>query len=269
MTDPGLLPPTAQAAPAPSMGAAPVMPNQAPAPADPMAADPMAPAGPARGMSVPQPQRDYQANPLNEKDQQDLINFQIMATKVIHNPEIRTKLIERIKGIEHPYADIVEASLVVMQRVEQEGIKNKRPWDNAVKLIGGMNIVEQVIEVAQASGKIAAEIPSQDYQVIQGQAVQKYYQKKIATGEISKEQAAEDAHMLAKYQAQMQGEDTSEITQRLGATAKLQQQGVNAPENAALPDGQLKAPVPAADPMHPKTTMKEMLATGQGGLLNG
>jgi len=263
MVDQGLLPPN-QAAPT-QVGPAPTMPNQVTAtPTQSSAALGVAPA-----MSAPQPQRDYQSNPLNERDQVEFTRFQIVATKVIHNPEIRTKIVDRIKGQDHPYTEIADASLVVMQRVEQEGIKNKKPWDDAIKLLGGMSIVEQVTEVAQASGKVPAEIPHQDYRVIYGEAVQKYYQQKIASGEISKEQAAQDAHMLAKQQAQMNGDDTGEIDQRLGATAKLQQQGINAPANAAMPGGQLKVPEPAADPMHPATTMKEVLASGQGGLLNG
>jgi len=290
MVNQGLLPSTAAAPvnPGPAMpnqaapvdpgpvGSAPVMPNQA-APVDPGPAMPgqvapvnPAPIGPVSSapISTPQPQRDYQSNPLNEKDKENLTNFQIMVTKVVHNPQIRGKIIERIKGKEHPYAEIADASLVIMQRVEQEGIRNKQPWDDAVKLLGGMIIVEQVIEVAQASGRVPTSIPHQDYRIIYGEAIQKYYKRKIASGEITKSQAAQDAHMLAQQQAQMKGEDTTGINQRLNATSKLQQQGITAPAKAALPGAQLKAPEPAANPMRPVTTMKEVLASGQGGLLN-
>lgn len=255
----GMLPPVQGPAP----GAAPVSP---PAPGSPPPPG-MAPgAAPPPGGTPSQVTRDYTANPINQEDMDNVNKFTIMATKVIHTPQTREKILGRIKGVQHPYDEIADAALVVMSRVEQEGAKDQ-PWDQAVKVMGGAAVVDQVIEMASAAGKIPEEIPENDQKVILGQAIQKYYQQKIATGEITKAQAAEDAHMASQVQAQMGGADVQGINKRVEATQAVKGQGVAPPEAMNPQMGALKAPQPAADPMRPETTMKEVLGGG-GGLLD-
>lgn len=253
----GLLPPAAAAAATTQPDAGPVQPGVAP-----VAAAPSQPTG------VPQVQRDYQANPINQEDMDNVNKFTIMATKVIHTPQTREKILGRIKGVQHPYDEIADASLVVMNRIEQEAQKEGQPWDQAVKLMGGTSIVEQVVELASAAGKIPPEIPEDDKKIILGQAVQKYYQQKISSGEMTKQQAAEEAHMAAQVQAQMSGQDISGTNKRLEATNNLKQQGGTAAAQAGVNPQGMPTPVPAADPMNPETTMKQVLATGKGGLLD-
>lgn len=215
-------------------------------------------------MVQPQAERDYASNPLNDEDMGNVNKFIAMATKVIHSPETQDKVLGRIKGTQHPYSEIADAAVVVMERVEQEGLKNGQPWDQAVKLMGGTNIVGQVIELAGAAGKIPQEVPEEDFRVILAQAIQQYTKKKIATGEMTQEQAARDAHIAAQTQAKMQGADTTKVNQQLSATQTAGNRVSSARDPAPL-----SAPAPAADPMRPETTMKEVLATKGGGLING
>jgi hypothetical protein len=226
------------------------------------------PPQPGQPQVARQPERDYDANPLGEQDMEQLNQFTIMATKLIHNPQTRDKILGRIKGVEHPYDEIADASLIVMNRLEQEAQKTGQPWDKAIKLMGGMEVVGQVIEVATAAGKIPEDVPEEDKRIILGQAVQKYYQQKLATGEITKEEAARDAHIAAMGQAGMEGANTDQINQRIRTTDGMRRKTQNVAAASEVP-GKLQAPQPAANPMQPGTTMKEVLAAGQGGLLDG
>jgi len=263
-TAPAAPAPGGQPAPAPAMGGQP-----APAPGG-------QPAAPPIQSGVPQAERDYQGNPITQKDMDEVDKFSILASKLIHAPETRDKVLGRIKGQAHPYDEIADASLVVIDRIERLGQTEGTPWDQAVKLLGGINVVGQVINLAAAAGKIPNEIPDKDRQVILAQTVQKYYKQKIASGEMTKEQAARDAHLAAQAKAQLEGTDVSQTNQRAVATQKLQNDGANAPDKAnlvaqakAAPGAGLQKPEPAANPMRPQTTMKEALAGGAGGLING
>lgn len=219
--------------------------------------------------SIKQPPRDYKANPLNKNDEYNLNKFNYAATQIIHDPKIQKHLVSQLESSrKHPYEAIADLSFAVMERVNAEATKNKTEWDDTVKLMGGMSIVKQITEIASVIGKVKKNLSQKDFNVIFGEAVQKYYQHKIAAGEISKKQASQDAHMMAQLHAQMKGEDVSGVNKRIQATSDLQAQGVNA-NNSSLAAGTLATPQPAKNPMKPDTTMKEVLATGQGGLLNG
>jgi hypothetical protein len=247
-----------------------LIPPQQPQPAVPgqpvaTSPQPAAPGGPP--VATPQVQRDYESNPINQEDMDNVDKFSIMATKLIHTPQTRDKVLSRIKGVQHPYDEIADASLVIVNRLEQEANKAGEPWDQSVKLMGGADVVQQVVELAAAAGKIPGDIPEDDHKVILGQTIQKYYQQKIASGEITKAQAAEDAHMAAQTQANIAGQDTSGTNKRLQATQELRDQGVVPGQTATGPQ-KMQTPTPAADPMNPDTTMKEVLAAGPGGLLD-
>jgi len=176
----------------------------------------------------------------------------------------------RKQAAELPREDFIRTLFIniMVNRIEQEAQQKGEPWDQAVKLMGGVNIVEQVVELAQAAGKVQGEIPEAEQKVILASTVQKYYNQKMATGEISKEQAARDASLAAQAQAQVEGADVSGTMARAKATEGVKQDNTNAVATAVTQPGGMPTPQPSANPMKPDTTMKEVLAGGQGGLLN-
>ena len=232
-----------------------------------------APQGEQNQMQFDEPfpyvRRDYKNNPLNKQDEVELSKFKYTAAQLIHNPKVTDMIIKRLESnSNHPYKSIADLSLNIMYRMESEAHKNKKPWDDVVKLTGGIDIVKQITEIASVIGKVRKDMPQKDFTLIFGETVQQYYKSKLASGEITKAQAAEDAYVVGQLQAQLKGEDVSETTKRLQTTNQLQQQGINF-SNSTVDNGQFKTPEPVDNPMNPPTTMKEVLDTGKGGLLNG
>ena len=66
----------------------------------------------------------------------------------------------------------------------------------------------------------------------------------------------------------MDNTDTGNLDQRVAATEQMKSAAVNAPKKGLVEPQGMQAPVPN-DPFKPGATMKETLATGQGGLLDG
>ena len=261
----GLIPPQNDAAPVQSGEVTPepqeqgLIPQQPPSQSTPAMGRPIA---------TPEPERDYEANPLNEEDKDNLDKFRITATKLIHSPQTSPKILARIKGQQDPHTEVADAAYGVITRIIQQGKKEKRPYDKAVLLAGGVDVVSQILELASAAHKLPAEPNEQDAKIIAGKVVQRYYKERMATGEISKEQAARDAQIAAAAQAKAQGDDVSETAQRVNATQEMKGAAVNAPKKGLSDPNGLQAPQ-EQNPFNPTATMKETLATGQGGLLNG
>lgn len=257
----GLLPaaPPVQQAPAQQPVPQPVQ-QQAPAPGQQPGQAPM--------MGRTQVERDYENNPLNDEDKDNLDKFSIMATNLIHTPGTRESILKRIKRQGSPHTELADAAYGVINRVIKQGKQEGEPFDQAVLILGGTDVVAQVVELAQAGGKLKEKPTEQDMRVITAKVVQNYYKERIASGEISKEQAARDAHLAATAQAGSEGADTSQVAQQARATQDLKGASVNAPKKGMLDSDGMQAPAPA-DPFKPQSTMKETLATGQGGRFNG
>ena len=131
-----------------------------------------------------------------------------------------------------------------------------------------MNVVSQVLELASAAKKLPAEPTEQDVKVIAAKVVKRYYNDRIAAGELTKEDAARDAHIAASAQAGAGGGDVSGTVQQVNATQDMKSAAVNSPKQGLSDPNGLQAPQ-EQNPFKPMATMKETLATGQGGLLNG
>jgi galactitol-specific phosphotransferase system IIB component len=223
-----------------------------------------APDAPVGQTQVP---RDYASNPLGLEDKDDLDEFSILATKLINSPETREKVLSRIQKREHPFKEIASASLVVMDRLEQHAKDQGKPWDKAVAVLGLVNITSQISDLAVASNKVKEPIEPEQKKLIFAESMKRYVKKKIKTGEITQKEAAKMAHQGALSQGAKGGADVEGSQAKLAATQEKQNAAANAPKNAS--NGMLEAPAPEEDPMNPSTTMKEVLANGQGGLLNG
>ena len=209
------------------------------------------------------PERDYESNPLNETDKDNIDKFITMGTRLIHSPETKGKVLERIEGIASPYTEVADAAYGVINRVLQQGKKEGKPFDTAVLIMGGTDIVGQVIELAEAANKLPAKPNEDDIKVITANVVKKYYQERIASGEISKEEAARDAQLATSAQATQDGEDLSGVQNDIEGIEKKHNEAMNGSKMGA---NGLKVPTPQ-NAFNPQATMKDVLAADQGGLL--
>jgi len=202
---------------------------------------------------MPQQQRDYNQNPLGPQDKDEYEKFVISAQKLIHSPQTRDTILKRI-GVsqEGPIADIADTVVLIVDRIDQQSAKDQgQPVDNAIKLQGANVVTGQVIEVAEAAGKIP-QMSEDERAVAYSYAVQKYTDRMIARGETTREE-------LQKY-----AQEAVAMGQKSGAIDMNRMKGAQ-----GQPPAQAQAPATEGpdDPMRPRETMSQKLA--KGGLLNG
>lgn len=259
MPDPmnqGLLADPQPMAPAPQQGVAPA-PGVAPA----------SPGGQPAAAPAPAPRRDYQQQPLNEQDAQELEMFVISAQKLIHSPQSRDQILGRIGvGQKGPIDDISDTALLVVDRVESQLAKDLgKPVDDFVKLQGANSVVGDLIAVAEASKKVP-KLSEDEKAVAYAHAVQKYTDRMIQRGEITREELQKYAQEAVKIGQQSGALNTDKMKQALpeGQVAATPDPTMAAPASSPAPMGAAPQPV---NPIHPPETMAQKLA--KGGLLNG
>jgi len=131
--------------------------------------------------------RDYKANPLNDDDRDQFDKISVQATKLIHLPQSRPKILERIGGKAHPFKDIADAAVAVMGMIDQQSVKEKQPTDKAVRMLGYIDIAKQITDLAVAAGKLKEKPTEQDMKVIIARVVQKDQSNLLNSGDIPKE----------------------------------------------------------------------------------
>jgi hypothetical protein len=244
-------------APSPQGGVPSGMPPQgAPPPAgmppqqaQPPQGDPAAQGIPDIAKTKPNPERDYNANPLNEVDVAEYEKFVVSAQKLIHSEKSRDVVLERIgKSEQGPINDIASLALTIIDRIDLQTVKEEgKKIDDAVKIQGANMVVGELIDIAEISGKIP-KMTDDEKAVTYSYAVQKYTDRMIANGETTKQ----------KLQLQMKQvvNDSPDIN-----TA-------NVPDfDASLAGEPASAKPKKQNPFNPTQTMSQKLE--QGGLLNG
>lgn len=245
----GLLPPNPQMQQQPAPGpagtpaAAPTAPGVGTTPAAPQPA-------PGTPPAAPRQQRDYNANPLGEADKLEFEKFIVSAQKLIHSPQTRDTVLKRIGVSEQgPIGDISDTVILITDRIDQQMMKDQgKPVDDAVKIQGANVVTGQIIEIAESAGKIP-KMSDDEKAVAYTYAVQKYTDRMIARGEITRGELQQYAQ-----QATAAGEKAGQLNPGRMKSA------MNTPAASA------SSPAPAQDPMRPTETMSQKLA--KGGLLD-
>jgi len=221
---------------------------------------------PMPGQSVhpsDQPKRDYRANPLTEQDRDQFDKLIVEATHLLHAPESRAKVLERIKGKVHPFKDVANAAVAVMSRLDQNAEKQGKPYDPVIRTMAMANITKQILELADASGKLQQPPTPEDMKLVFAEVVSQDQRDRLARGVTTKQDLAEEFQGAASRGLAATGEDPSKLDAGLNAVKQIQLAGSG---------GRPTMPEPEADPFKPQKTMKDVLAQknqGQGGLLNG
>ncbi len=145
---------------------------------------------PAKAMQHPLEgqKRDYKSNPLNDgADRDQFDKMVIQATKLIHAPQTRDKVLARIGGKAHPYKDIASAVNGVMSRIDQQFASEGEETDPAVRMLALAETTKQVVDLAVAAGKLPKLPPDEDMKAIISQAVQNDHKDLLAGGKVTPE----------------------------------------------------------------------------------
>lgn len=193
-----------------------------------------------------QPARDWTADPFNEADAEQLEKMETMAIKLLHSPQSRQTVLQRIgvsdKG---PLDDMSDMTVMLVDRIDQEEKKqNGKGLEDNVKILGANAVVGGLIEVAEAAGKVP-ELSEDERGVVYSHAIQKYLQRMLKRGEIT----ATELEMYAN-EAAMKATNNPDIDFDMGKV-KI------AEAKQAASETKVKR-----DPFEPKETMTEKLERG-------
>lgn len=219
-------------------------------------------------------QRDYNIEPLGERDERQLRALKINAIKLIHSDKTRGRILELFeKTNDHPINKISQVSTSILNRIEQEARKDGDSIDNLVKIYGGNMIVGEVINLVEAAGKIRP-MSEDEKTVALSKAVQDYTNQMIKDGEITREELKHYTNQglsIAEQSGLIDMTKINRLKQEAGIIPRKPE--VKRPVQQAQPTQQAQ-PVQQApasnvnDPFNPSTTMSEQL-NRRGGLLNG
>lgn len=222
-------------------------------------------------------QRDYNVEPLGDRDEKQLRALKVNALKLIHSDKTRERILSAFdKADDHPINKISRISTSILNRIEGQARKDGDSIDNAVKIYGGNLIVGEVINLAEAAGKIKP-MNDDEKTVALSKAVQDYTNQMIRDGEITREELKKYTNQslsIAEQSGQLDMTKINRRKQEAGVSPKRPEKQVQRPAQGQAPQvqaPQVQAPVQPQkvnDPFNPSTTMSEQL-NRRGGLLNG
>ncbi len=231
--------------------------QQQPAPTQGMPQQQQAPQQAPMGHPQEGQQRDYKANPLNDAEDRDQFDkMVIQATKLIHAPQSRDKVLGRIGGKAHPYKDIASAAVTVMNRIDQQFAKEQEQPDPAVRMLALAETAKQIVDLAVAAGKLPEAPPDNDMKIILAQAVQNDQKNLLAGGKVSKEALSEGVQQSTSSILKMQGGE--------GGSAEFDAQTEALKNRGMTSSSPAQAKLMGSEP----PTMTEVLRN-RGGLKNG
>ncbi len=188
--------------------------------------------------------RDYKANPPNEQDELQMRKIVADAKKIIYSDKTKDKLLNMVNmetsNVKKPIEQIATASIIILDRIEGAAKKAGHDISDFAKINAGAAIVNEVISFLEHTGKVP-QMSEDEKALAQADTMQKYSDRMIANGEITREE-------LAGYT-----QDAINVTKKSGSMDALY----------GTPQQEMQQEVQAQQPK----TMTEQLANG-GGLLN-
>ena len=198
--------------------------------------------------------RDYKANPLNDEDRDEFDKISVQATKLLHAPETRDKVLGRIAGKAHPYKDIADTAVAVMSMIDGQSVKEGKPNDKAVRMLGYLDITKQIVDLAVAAGKLKEKPPENDMKAIIARVVQKDQSNVLSSGGVKKEVMQEELQKATSGALEASGGSVVEANNKAITGRNMQKKA------AAKTQGSMK------QQLNGELTMTEQLS---GGLLDG
>lgn len=144
--------------------------------------------GQPQGQPQPAPQgqpkymdtRDYQKEPPTQEDQKQIEMASVDAVRMLHADKTRDKVIDMMKKSDHPIDGLANVAVKVLQRLEQQANKEKRPMNDFIRTATGTVIVGELLDMAKKSGVM--DLDENGQKVALAQTVQEYMKQEISSG---------------------------------------------------------------------------------------
>ncbi len=159
--------------------------------------------------------------------------FTAKGMKLIHSPQSRSAVVN-VLNKNNPIESVADATVQVISRLDQ--VSDGRVND-MVKIKSGLDLMMQIIEVGEASGKLQP-MSDEEKQAAYAVSIEKYLKGEIAAGRINKEALTAD---MEQGIAKMSGEERMGLGEQLqtinrtavGSTMETAGQATDSPMLAA------------------------------------
>jgi len=160
------------------------------------------------------------------KVQEEADVFVANGVQIIHQPNVSDNLIKQIQSSKDPIEGIANATLSIVERLEESSGQNGVQISDTAKIHGANQLMGEIIQIAEIAG-VPKLNDDQKYQAF-SMAVSRYLDKSVKSGKMSKEQLAQ---MGKEAGATPEGQ---KITQQMSQP----QVSMNQPEPGAMPTNQ-------------------------------
>ena len=162
----------------------------------------------------------------NPKVQEEADIFVANGIRIIHDQKVSDGLINQIKSSKDPIEAVADATLSIVERLEQSSSQNGATLSDAAKIHGSNQLMGEIINLAEIAG-VPKLNDEQKYQAF-SLAVSKYLDGAVKSGKMSKEQLAQ---MGQEAQGTPEGQ---KIAQGLNNPQGGMMPGAGAPQNQEM-----------------------------------
>ena len=150
-------------------------------------------------------------------DQNQVREIVAKGTKYIHSPERRGAIID-ILGKTRPEEGIAQAAMLVMNLVDKEGRDAGVDFGDAERIIGGIQLVDQLVELGEMA-KVFKPFTDAQRQLAFSLTVQHYLSNEIASGRIDPKKLQDDTEQAISSMPPDQRTKISDQVQGINKTA--------------------------------------------------
>lgn len=132
---------------------------------------------------------------LLEKNKSPEQNAQVLkfvenGMRVIHSPETRDVVLERLKE-GNPVDAVSEVAILVIDKMETDATAQQTKISDEAKLVGGLPLLLQIVEVGEAAGIF--QMTDEEKTQAAAKAYKKYILREMEAGRINKEELIQGA----------------------------------------------------------------------------
>ena len=109
-----------------------------------------------------------------EQAAQQLDQYVIQGTKLIHSPETADEVINMLKGNPDPIQGASSVLVGIMHRLDSAAGQAGDTINDLVKLEGSLDLLNQIVEIGEASKAIPKKMAAEDIQASLALSVQNY-----------------------------------------------------------------------------------------------
>ena len=126
---------------------------------------------------------------VDPKIQEETDVFVTNGVQIIHQPNVSDNLIKQIQSSKDPIEGIANATLSIVERLEESSAQNGVQISDTAKIHGSNQLLGEIIKIAELAG-VPKLNDDQKYQAF-SLAVSRYIDKSVKSGKMPKEQLAQ------------------------------------------------------------------------------